>query len=151
MNEKEIIEILEELKDKYISSGIAQFSILELDEDEKQAIEGLLDLYNKEKEENKELEKYKRLAKANLKDADDFKNNMCEHRCIKYNEILELKSELQKKDKIINEMAEVLNDFDYDKQCEICHTDICSASVDGTEYMKCIIEYFTNKVEEDKG
>jgi len=60
-----------------------------------------------------------------------------------------LREEIDKKDKIINEMAEVLNDFDYDKQCEICHTDICSASVDGTEYMKCIIEYFTNKVEED--
>lgn len=59
--------------------------------------------------------------------------------------------ELDKKDKIINEMAEVLNDFDYDKQCEICYPNICSASVDGTGYIKCIIEYFTNKVEEGKG
>ena len=44
-------------------------------------------------------------------------------------------------------MAEVLNDFDYDKQCENCRTDICSASVDGTEYTHCIKEYF---MKEDK-
>ena len=30
----------------------------------------------------KELEKYKRLAEANLKDAEDYKQNMCEHRCL---------------------------------------------------------------------
>lgn len=59
------------------------------------------------------------------------------------------RAEIEKKDKIIDEMAEVLNDFDYDKQCESCHTDICSASVDGTEYTKCIIEYFTKKVERE--
>ena len=62
--------------------------------------------------------------------------------------IKEVIEELQEKDKIIDLMAEVLNDFDYDKQCEICPTDICSASVDGTEYTKCIIEYFTKKARE---
>ena len=84
--------------------------------------------------------------KEPFKNISDF-DKYCYNHCLDIKEVL---SELDKKDKIINEMAEVLNDFDYDKQCEICHTDICSASVDGTEYMKCIIEYFTNKVEEDK-
>lgn len=30
----------------------------------------------------KENEKYKRLAEMNLKNAEEFKNNMCEHRCL---------------------------------------------------------------------
>ena len=72
----------------------------------------LLDLYNQtqkqlnnlkeiektHKEENGklrvELEQYKRLAEMNLKDAEEFQNNMCEHRCILYNEIEELKAGL---------------------------------------------------------
>lgn len=41
-----------------------------------------------------ELEQYKRLAEMNLKDAENFKKNMCQHRCILYNEIEELKTEL---------------------------------------------------------
>lgn len=51
-------------------------------------------------------------------------------------------TEINKLKNVIDRMAEVLNDFDYDKQCESCRTDICSASVDGTEYTKCIKEYF---------
>ena len=56
-------------------------------------------------------------------------------------------SEINKLNNVIDRMAEVLNDFDYDKQCESCRTDICSASVDGTEYTQCIKEYF---MKEDK-
>ena len=52
---------------------------------------------------------------------------------------------INKQDKVISLMADVLNDFDYDKQCEECHTDICSASVDGTEYTRCIKEYYYKK------
>ena len=62
--------------------------------------------------------------------------------------IKEAIEQLQEKDKIIDVMAEVLNDFDYDKQCESCPTNICSASVDETGYTKCIIEYFTKKARE---
>ena len=36
-------------------------------------------------------EKEKRLAEANLKDSEEFKDNMCNHRCIKNAEVLELK------------------------------------------------------------
>lgn len=54
---------------------------------------------------------------------------------------------IDKQTKVIDEMSEVLNDFDYDKQCESCRTDICSASVDGTGYTKCIKQYFIRKVE----
>lgn len=56
-------------------------------------------------------------------------------------------TEINKLKNVIDRMAEVLNDFDYDKQCENCMTDICSASVDGTEYTQCIKEFF---MKEDK-
>ncbi len=39
----------------------------------------VLDLAEKLQKEN---EKYKRLAKINLKNAKEFKDNMCEHRCL---------------------------------------------------------------------
>ena len=55
--------------------------------------EKTFDLYDKEKEEK---ERYKRLAEANLKDGEEFRKNECEHRCIKNNEVLELKEELNK-------------------------------------------------------
>lgn len=43
----------------------------------------------------KEYEKYKRLAEMNLKSAEEFKNNMCEHRCLlkSENEILQKENE----------------------------------------------------------
>ena len=44
--------------------------------------------------QQKELEKYKRLAEMNLKDSEEFKKNMCEHRCILNNQIMELTEEL---------------------------------------------------------
>lgn len=44
--------------------------------------------------QQKELEHYKRLAEMNLKDSEEFKKNMCEHRCILNNQIMELTEEL---------------------------------------------------------
>lgn len=41
----------------------------------------------------KENEKYKRLAEMNLKNAEEFKNNMCEHRCLLKSENEELQKE----------------------------------------------------------
>lgn len=79
------------------------------------------------KTQQKELERYKRLAEMNLKDSEEFKENMCEHRCILNNQIMELTEELNnlkeiekahqeeneklrveltKQQKIINQMAE---------------------------------------------
>lgn len=50
----------------------------------------------------KENEKYKRLAEINLKSAEEFKNNMCEHRCLLKNENEELKS----KNKTLEELLQ---------------------------------------------
>lgn len=54
--------------------------------------------------QQKEIERYKRIAEMNLKDGEEFKNEMCEHRCI-------LKSEMKEnyisKEAIVN----VLNKY----------------------------------------
>ena len=42
----------------------------------------------------KENEKYKRLTKMNLKNAEEFKDNMCDHRCLLKSENEELKARL---------------------------------------------------------
>ena len=88
---------------------------------EEKAIETLLTAYEKEKEEHKkechncdeytarlgeletenkmlkaEIEKEKRLAEANLKDSEEFQDNMCNHRCILNLKVEELKQELEK-------------------------------------------------------
>ncbi len=41
-------------------------------------------------------EKEKRLAEVNLKDSEEFKNNMCDHRCILNSKVEELEDELEK-------------------------------------------------------
>ncbi len=56
-----------------------------LKNDDDKKIETILNLIDKQQ---KETEKYKRIAEMNLKDGEEFKNEMCEHRCI-------LKSELE--------------------------------------------------------
>ena len=67
-----------------------------------------------------QLEQYKRLAEMNLKDAEEFQNNMCEHRCILYNEKEELKADLfetkekiTKQDKMIHEAYAKANNYLY--------------------------------------
>lgn len=47
-----------------------------------------LNALNLLEKQQKEIEKYKRIAEMNLKDGEEFKNEMCEHRCI-------LKSDLE--------------------------------------------------------
>ena len=54
-------------------------------------LEILLNLIEKLQKEN---EKYKRLAEINLKNAEEFKDNMCEHRCLLKSENEELKARL---------------------------------------------------------
>ena len=56
----------------------------------------------------KEYEKYKRLAEMNLKSAEEFKNNMCEHRCL-------LKSE----NEILQKENEELKEYLITQNCEI--------------------------------
>ncbi len=43
----------------------------------------------------KENEKYKRIAEMNLKNAEEFKDNMCEHRCLLKSENEELKEKIR--------------------------------------------------------
>lgn len=70
-------------------------------EDELQAIENIL----------ADRERYKRLAEQNLKNSEEFKNNMCEHRRIKNNEILELQVKANKYDALVENMKEKLNEL----------------------------------------
>lgn len=64
----------------------------------------------------KENEKYKRLAKMNLKNAEEFKNNMCEHRCLlkSENEELQKKNE-ELKNEIMEKGLEIIGKEEYTK------------------------------------
>ena len=67
-----------------------------------------------------------------------------------YEEEQRLKAKLDKKDKIIDKMAEYLTSIDFDEQCleipEICLS--CPKEDDLDGYMHCIKQYFEKKVEE---
>ena len=47
-----------------------------------------------------ELERYKQLAEAKLRDSKEFQDNMCEHRCILKSELQEIKENSIPKEKI---------------------------------------------------
>ena len=130
--EKKAIEYWEYIRDTQIYDGY---------KGQVYAVE--VNLITKLQEENK---KYKRLAEANLKDSEEFKDNMCNHRCIKNNEILELQEENKKKDKVIEEMLEVLTDFEFDNKCQEC-TYECERDYD--QLFQCNKEYFYRKVKKD--
>lgn len=63
-----------------------------------EAIEHILPDYKRVLKENEE---YKRIAEINLKNAEEFKNNMCEHRCL-------LKSENKEQKELIEKMKKYL-------------------------------------------
>ena len=104
---EEDIKILEEFKTHGYAMLLMKYedrnkTNLKID----QAIEHILSDYKRVLKENKQLrtevnsskkeyEKYKRLAEMNLKSAEEFKNNMCEHRCLlkSENEILQKENE----------------------------------------------------------
>lgn len=66
-----------------------------------QAVENILNEYKM----------YKRLAEANLKDAEEFENNMCEHRCLLKSEIEDIIDEcIPKKKNIITGEEEYIPD-----------------------------------------
>ncbi len=59
--------------------------------------------------------------------------------------------ELQKKDKIIDLMAEILAGIDFDRMCEECKCCVgngCDADEDIDAYMDCIKQYFEKKARE---
>lgn len=96
----------------YIECALITNLIEKLDKE----LSNIKEIEKSHKEENGklrvELEQYKRLAEMNLKDAEEFQENMCEHRCILYNEIEELKTELfEEKEK--NKEYEKQLDLDY--------------------------------------
>lgn len=67
-----------------------------------------------------------------------------------YDMELKLKAEIEKQDKIIDEMVYYLSDFDIDEMCEQCECCIgngCHADDDVEFKMRCIKEYFKKKVE----
>lgn len=148
--EKEIIfQIKDLIKDResFISGNLEDNKDSEFVKD-KMALEGILNL----------IEKYKRLAKANLKDSEEFKNNMCEHRCILKSENIELKEAIEKQSKVIDEIYNLFyefinrcpgsgmhllqeNGFDTTK----CDENKC----DNENCKECIKQYFYGKVEEE--
>lgn len=101
--EKKVIEILENVKSTY--GDLDSLDELEtdfiLDIKEYKALLIGLDLLEKQR---KELEMYKRIAEMDLKEGEEFKNEMCKHRCI-------LKSDLEEnyisKDKIREKIKEL--------------------------------------------
>ena len=58
------------------------------------------------------LERYKRLAEENLKDNEEFKNNMCEHRCILKSELQEIQENSIPKKKIEDKTKEQIEEAD---------------------------------------
>lgn len=82
--------------------------------------------------------------KEPLKNISDF-DKYCYNHCLDIKEVL---AELDKKDKIINEMTEYISKLDIDD--EICSKNTINpeyCNEDYTNCKKCIIEYFTKKAE----
>ena len=90
---EEDIEIVENILHKGYTMSILHPST-NIRESEIKAIEHILSDYKRVLKEN---EKYKGLAEMNLKSAEEFKNNMCEHRCL-------LKSENKEQKELIEKM-----------------------------------------------
>ena len=97
MSDKEIDELIKELNEKDISISTFKY-----------------ELENK----NKELETYKRLAEANLKDSEEFEKNMCEHRCPIKSDYEEVKQELETYKKIAEFLAGGLKFWSNSKMSE---------------------------------
>lgn len=84
--QKEAIKMLDKFITEHKLYNIKQSDGLE------DNIKIVLYLIEKLQKENK---KYKRLAQINLKNAEEFKDNMCEHRCLLKSENEELKEDLK--------------------------------------------------------
>ena len=94
--DEEILNNIKAYMQENIDKGWHKFVYNDLGYDEKcvdviNAIEHILSAYKRVLKEN---EKYKRLSEMNLKNAEEFKDNMCEHRCLLKSENEELKARL---------------------------------------------------------
>lgn len=112
-----------------------------------QAIQHLLSDYKRVLKEN---EKYKRLSEMNLKNAEEFKNNMCEHRCLLKSENEELQRENEELKKFITEGITVAPHSTYKNY----RLDFLRENFVSKKKIKDKIEELKKKVEEltdDKG
>lgn len=103
MNIEESIKILDKFTTEHKLFNIKHSDGLE------EAIETLLTAYEKEK----------RLAEANLKDSEEFQDNMCNHRCILNSKVEELEEELEKEKEKNKILLQCLKDSQ--ERCENEH------------------------------
>lgn len=57
---------------------------------------------------------------------------------------------ITKQEKMIELMALALAETEFDKCCDYCHTDVCTAHDDVDERAVCIKQYFEKKAEESE-
>lgn len=152
--QKEAIEILKRIDIKFFLCGMNEQSNYIVDEADKtnNAIETALNLiqtqqeeieHQKEKRENQKKE----LAILNekQKEFNKLRNTINSYK----GQFKRQQTEIEKKDKIIDEMAEYLASIDFDEHCVevpyICMG--CPKEDDLDGYMQCIKQYFERKVE----
>ena len=132
MNEEEIINIL---TDDIVALNVGYVKYEE-------AVQGLLNLYNKEKERNKDLEEIEREHKeenGRLREENEvLRYGLRENKILRHG-LEENTEEIDKLYKIINLMAEELADWYMDNRID-------NRKID----KQYVINKFTNKVEEDK-
>ena len=86
--------------------------------------------------QNKELEMYKRISEMNLKDGEEFKNEMCNHRCVLKSNLEEnyiSKDKIRKNIKELNDNRPYLSKFDDWKEKEYTNEDINNMCVEVLE------------------
>ena len=111
--------------------------VYEISDKDKKAAKTLLNLIQKQ---DTEINSLKETIQKQEKSREHLKKQLKGQIAVKDTEINKLNN-------VIDRMAEVLSDFDFDKQCENCRCDYCNAVEDTDEYMECIKEYF---MKEDK-
>ena len=83
--------------------------------------------------QNKELEMYKRISEMNLKDGEEFKNEMCNHRCVLKSNLEEnyiSKDKIRKNIKELNDNRPYLSKFDDWKEKEYTNEDVTNKCVE---------------------
>ena len=126
---------------------------MEYTEKEKKAIEGIKDelhinvgiryievkseyleiFFQLLEKQNKELEMYKRISEMNLKDGEEFKNEMCNHRCVLKSDLEEnyiSKDKIRKNIKELNDNRPYLSKFDDWKEKEYTNEDVTNKCVE---------------------
>lgn len=73
-----------------------------------------------------------------------------EHRKMDCEAIETVLNHLTKQEKMIELMALALAETEFDKCCDYCHTDVCTAHDDVDERAVCLKQYFEKKAEESE-